>query len=53
MISVLMIVGLSLNVVGMPFQPSGGPYALALTWYLVSAELFFIQTSDEVHTANR
>jgi hypothetical protein len=47
-ISALAIIGLWLNVAGVPIPPSGGPYALALTWFLVSAGLVFIQTFDEV-----
>ncbi len=47
-ISFITIVGLWLNVAGIPFQPGGGPYALALTWFLFSAGLIFLQTLDEV-----
>ena len=40
--------GLGLNVLGVPFPPSGWPYALALTWVLLFAGLIFLQTLDEV-----
>lgn len=48
LISAMAIIGLWLNVAAVPLQTSGGPYALALTWFLFSAGLVFVQTLDEV-----
>lgn len=47
-VSAIAVTALWLNVAGVVFQPSGGPYAVALTWFLLSAALVFAQTLDEV-----
>lgn len=52
-ISALAVVALWLNVAGVPLQTSGAPYALALTWFLFSAGLIFVQTLDEVLNSKR
>jgi hypothetical protein len=47
-ITVVVCVGLWLNVLGPGFEPNGAPYALALTWFLASAGIVFLQTIDGV-----
>lgn len=47
-ISFLAVVGLWMNVFGIGIATSGAPYAAALTWFLFSAGLIFVQTLDEV-----
>jgi hypothetical protein len=47
-ISIIIIVGLWLNVTGVFFESNGAPYALAMTWFLFSAGIVFLQTLDEV-----
>jgi hypothetical protein len=44
LISLAVDVGLILNAVGWPASPTVGPYALAITWGLVVAGIFFAQT---------
>ncbi len=44
LISVVVDVGLILNAVGWPADPTMGPYALAITWGLMVAGIFFVQT---------
>jgi hypothetical protein len=46
-LSAVAVIALWLNVFGSGFEPSGGPYAVALTWFLFSAGLVFVQTLDE------
>lgn len=43
-ISIALNLGLWLNAAGTFFEPSIGPYALAVTWLLVQAGFVFIQT---------
>jgi len=45
-ISFITITGLWLNVLGKPYEPSIGPYVLALTWSLFMPGLVFLQTLD-------
>ena len=47
-ISFLVVVALWLNVLGLGLPTSGAPYAVALTWFLFSAGIIFVQTLDEV-----
>jgi hypothetical protein len=47
-ISALAVLGLWLNVTGLRNPPEPGPYAAAMTWFLFSAGLIFVQTLDEV-----
>lgn len=47
-LSFLAVVALWMNVFGLGIQTSGAPYALALTWFLFSAGLIFVQTLDEI-----
>jgi hypothetical protein len=47
-LSAIAVVLLWMNALGIGFQPSGGPYAVALTLFLVVAGLGFVQTLDEV-----
>lgn len=42
------VVVLWMNVFGLGFPTSGGPYAVVLTWFLFSAGLIFVQTMDDV-----
>ncbi len=44
LISLAVDVGLILNAIGWPISPMAGPYALAITWGLVVAGMFFAQT---------
>jgi|WetSurMetagenome_2_1015567.scaffolds.fasta_scaffold10528_3 hypothetical protein len=44
LVSALVDLGLLLNAIGWPFGHVVGPYALAATWGLVVAGLFFVQT---------
>jgi len=48
LLSAIAVMALWLNVLGVGFLPSGGTYAIALTWFLFSAGLIFVQTLDEV-----
>lgn len=43
-VSIVAVAGLWLNVVGLPFQPSVGPYAAALTWALCVFGFIFVRT---------
>ena len=45
-ISIVLVLGLWLNVVGVLFRPSVGPYAVALTWALCVFGFTFIQTIE-------
>jgi len=44
--SVLAVAGLWLNVAGFPFPPSGGPYAVVLTWALCVFGFIFVRTIE-------
>ena len=43
-VSVVAVAGLWLNVTGIPFSPSAGPYAIALTWALCVFGFVFVRT---------
>lgn len=45
-LSLVAVVGLWLNAAGTPFQPSVGPYAVALTWALCVFGFIFVRTID-------
>lgn len=45
-LSLLTVGGLWLNVAGVPFQPSAGPYAAALTWGLCVFGFIFVRTIE-------
>ena len=45
-VSILAVMSLWLNMVGFPFPPSGGPYAVALTWALCSFGFIFVRTIE-------
>jgi hypothetical protein len=45
-ISLVTVVGLWLNAAGLPFSPSVGPYAVALTWALCVFGFIFVRTID-------
>jgi len=45
-ISLVAVAGLWLNAAGMPFPPSVGPYAVALTWALCVFGFIFVRTID-------
>jgi hypothetical protein len=45
-VSLLAVAGLWLNVVGFPFPPSAGPYAVALTWALGVFGFIFVRTIE-------
>jgi hypothetical protein len=45
-LSLVTVVGLWLNVVGVPLPPSIGPYAVALTWALCVFGFIFVRTID-------
>ena len=45
-ISIVAVAGLWLNVAGIPFAPSVGPYAVALTWALCVFGFIFVRTID-------
>ena len=45
-LSLVTVGGLWLNVAGFPFQPSAGPYAVALTWALCVFGFIFVRTID-------
>lgn len=45
-ISLVTVVGLWLNAVGLPFAPSIGPYAVTLTWALGVFGFIFVRTLD-------
>ena len=47
-LSALAVIGLWMNVLGIGISPSGAPYAAALTLFLFTAGLAFVQTLDEV-----
>jgi len=47
-VSIIAVIGLWLNVTGALFEPSGAPYAAALTWFLFTSGLVFVQTLDEI-----
>jgi len=45
-ISIAAVAGLWLNVVGIPFRPSVGPYAVVLTWALCIFGFIFVRTIE-------
>jgi hypothetical protein len=45
-ISIVAVAGLWLNVVGIPFPPSVGPYAVVLTWALCIFGFIFVRTIE-------
>jgi hypothetical protein len=45
-ISIVAVAGLWLNVVGIPFPPSVGPYAIVLTWALCVFGFIFVRTIE-------
>jgi hypothetical protein len=45
-ISIVGVAGLWLNVVGIPFPPSVGPYAVVLTWALCIFGFIFVRTIE-------
>ena len=45
-VSIATVAGLWLNVVGVPFPPSVGPYAVALTWALGVFGFIFVRTFE-------
>ena len=45
-ISILAVTGLWLNVVGFPFTPGVGPYAVVLTWALCVFGFIFVRTIE-------
>jgi len=47
-VTTMAILILWLNVTGLLFAPSGGPYAAALTWFLFTSGIVFVQTLDEI-----
>jgi hypothetical protein len=44
--SIVAVGGLWLNVAGIPFPPSAGPYAIALTWALCMFGFIFVRTIE-------
>ena len=44
--SIVVVAGLWLNVAGIPFSPSAGPYAVALTWALCVFGFIFVRTME-------
>ena len=45
-VSILAVAGLWLNVVGIPFRPGVGPYAIDLTWALCVFGFIFVRTIE-------
>ena len=45
-VSTVAVAGLWLNVAGIPFPPSGGPYAVVLTWALCVFGFIFVRTIE-------
>jgi hypothetical protein len=45
-LSLVSVVGLWLNAVGIPLAPSAGPYAVALTWAICVFGFIFVRTID-------
>jgi len=45
-LSLVSVVGLWLNAAGIPFPPSAGPYAVALTWAICVFGFIFVRTID-------
>jgi hypothetical protein len=45
-VSIVVVLGLFLNAAGIFFRPSGGPYAVALTWALGVFGFIFVQTME-------
>ncbi len=45
-VSIFAVTGLWLNVAGIPFPSSGGPYAVALTWALCVFGFIFVRTIE-------
>jgi hypothetical protein len=45
-VSIVAVAGLWLNVAGLPFRPSVGPYAVALTWALCVFGFIFVRTIE-------
>jgi hypothetical protein len=53
-VSIVAVAGLWLNVVGIPFPPSAGPYAVTLTWALCVFGFIFVRTIEVfLHRAPR
>jgi len=46
LLSIVAVAGLWLNVAGIPFPPSVGPYAVALTWALCIFGFIFVRTIE-------
>jgi hypothetical protein len=44
--SVVAVAGLWLNVAGIPFRPTVGPYAIVLTWALCTFGFIFVRTIE-------
>ena len=45
-VSIVAVAGLWLNVAGIPFPPSVGPYAVVLTWALCTFGFIFVRTIE-------
>jgi len=45
-VSIVAVAGLWLNVAGIPFRPSVGPYAVVLTWALCIFGFIFVRTIE-------
>jgi hypothetical protein len=45
-VSIVAVAGLWLNVAGIPFPPSIGPYAVVLTWALCTFGFIFVRTIE-------
>jgi hypothetical protein len=45
-VSIVAVAGLWLNVAGIPLPPSGGPYAVVLTWALCIFGFIFVRTIE-------
>jgi uncharacterized protein YybS (DUF2232 family) len=45
-VSTVLVAGLWLNVVGIPFSPNAGPYAVILTWALCVFGFIFVRTIE-------
>ena len=45
-LSIVVVVGLWLNVAGVPYPPTAGPYAVALTWALCVFGFIFVRTIE-------
>jgi hypothetical protein len=45
-VSIVAVAGLWLNVIGIPFAPNSGPYAVVLTWALCVFGFIFVRTIE-------